>query len=124
MFQSLEQQHNHYLEPPEPKIFAYDWRGDEIYYGDKYYEIDGDFILENDLERYAEGIVDKYGGLVTTLIPDDGEDEPIVFTYDWRGYEIYAGDSYYYLNGDCILEDDLEDYAKEMLVSELMIAGE
>lgn len=124
MFTTFEQQHNCYLEPPEPKIFAYDWRGDEIYYGDKYYEIDGDFILENDLERYVEEIVDKCGGLVNTLIPDDIGDEPLIFTYDWKGDEIYVGDSYYYLNGDCILETDLEDYAKEVLAGELMIAGE
>lgn len=124
MFQTFEQLHNHYLEPPEQKIFAYDWRGDEIYYGDKYYEIDGDFILENNLELYVKEIGDKCGGLVNTLIPDDIGDEPLIFTYDWKGDEIYVGDSYYYLNGDCILEDDLEDYAKEVLAGELMIAGE
>ena len=124
MFQTFEQLHNYYLEPPEPKIFSCDWRGDEIYYGDKYYEIDGDFILENDLELYVKEIVDKYGGLVKTLIPDDKGNERMAFTYDWKGDEIYVGDSYYYLNGDCILENDLEEYAKEMLVSELRVAEE
>lgn len=123
MFTTFEQLHNYYLEPPEPKIFTYDWRGDEIYYGDKYYQIDGNFILENDLERYVKEIVDKCGGLVTTLIPDEG-DEALIFTYDWKGNEIYVGDSYYYLNGDCIQETDLEEYAKEVLAGELMIAGE
>ena len=40
----------------EPQIFAYDWKGDEIYYGDKYYEYDGDYILEDDLEEYAKEV--------------------------------------------------------------------
>ena len=55
---------------------------------------------------------------------ENEEDEPYFLAYDWRECEIYSNDSYYYLYGDYILEDDLEDYAKEMLVSELMIAGE
>ena len=54
MYTTFEQLHNHYLEQDEPQIFAYDWKGDEIYYGDKYYEYDGDYILEDDLEEYAK----------------------------------------------------------------------
>lgn len=54
MFKTFEQLHNHYLEQDEPQIFAYDWKGDEIYYGDKYYEYDGDYILEDDLGEYAK----------------------------------------------------------------------
>ena len=54
MYTTFEQLHNHYIEQDEPQIFAYDWTGDEIYYGDKYYEYDGDYILEDDLEEYAK----------------------------------------------------------------------
>lgn len=57
MFTTFEQQHNCYLEPPEPKIFAYDWRGDEIYSNDSYYYLYGDYILENDLEEYAKEVL-------------------------------------------------------------------
>lgn len=56
MYTTFEQLHNHYLEQDEPQIFAYDWKGDEIYYGDKYYEYDGDYILEDDLEKYAKEV--------------------------------------------------------------------
>lgn len=56
MYTTFEQLHNHYLEQDEPQIFAYDWKGDEIYYGDKYYEYDGDYILEDDLEEYAKKV--------------------------------------------------------------------
>ena len=54
MFTTFEQQHNRYLEQEEPQVFAYDWKGDEIYYGEHYYEYDGDYILEDDLEEYAK----------------------------------------------------------------------
>lgn len=56
MYTTFEQLHNHYLEQDEPQIFAYDWKGNEIYYGDKYYEYDGDYILEDDLEEYAKEV--------------------------------------------------------------------
>ena len=50
MYTTFEQQHNHYLEQNEPQVFAYDWKGD------KYYEYDGDYILEDDLEEYAKEV--------------------------------------------------------------------
>lgn len=56
MYTTFEQLHNHYLEQDEPQIFAYDWKGNEIYYGDKYYEYDGDYILEDDLAEYAKEV--------------------------------------------------------------------
>ena len=77
MFQSFEQLHNYYLEPPEPKIFAYDWRGDEIYYGDRYYQYNGDYILEDDLECYVKAeLITKYGRGVSVYIFETEEDEP------------------------------------------------
>lgn len=125
MFTTFEQQHNYYLEPPEPKIFAYDWRGDEIYYGDRYYEYDGDYILEDDLECYVKTeLISKYGRLVSFYIFENEEDEPYLLPYDWRGNKIHSNDSYYYLYGDYILENDLEEYAKEVLVSEIRVAEE
>ena len=54
MYTTFEQLHNHYLEQDEPQVFGYDWKGDEIYYGERYYEYDGDYILEDDLEEYAK----------------------------------------------------------------------
>lgn len=125
MFTTFEQQHNCYLEPPEPKIFAYDWRGDEIYYGDRYYEYHGDYILEDDLECYVKAeLITKYGRGVPVYILENEEDEPYLLAYDWRGDEIYSNDSYYYLYGNYILENDLEEYAKEVLAPVLMTAGE
>lgn len=125
MFTTFEQLHNHYLEQDEPQIFAYDWKGDEIYYGDKYYEYDGDYILEDDLECYVKAeLITKYGRGVPVYIFETEEDEPYLLAYDWRGDEIYSNDSYYYLYGDYILENDLEEYAKEVLAPVLMTAGE
>ena len=57
MFTTFEQQHNYYLEQDEPQVFAYDWNGKEIYYGDRYYECDGDYVLEDDLEKYAKEVL-------------------------------------------------------------------
>lgn len=57
MYTTFEQLHNHYLEQDEPQVFAYDWKGDEIYYGERYYEYDGDYILEDDLEDYAKEVL-------------------------------------------------------------------
>lgn len=125
MFQSFEQLHNYYLEPPEAKIFGYDWRGDEIYYGDRYYEYLGNYILEDDLECYVKAeLITKYGRGIPVYIFENEEDEPYLLACDWRGDEIYSNDSYYYLYGDYILENDLEEYAKEMLVSEIRVAEE
>lgn len=57
MFGTFEQQHNRYLEQDEPQVFGYDWKGDEIYYGERYYEYDGDYVLEDDLEQYAKEVL-------------------------------------------------------------------
>lgn len=57
MYTTFEQLHNHYLEQDEPQVFGYDWKGNEIYYGDRYYECDGDYVLEDDLEQYAKEVL-------------------------------------------------------------------
>lgn len=126
MFTTFEQQHNRYLEPDEPEVFAYDWRGDDIYYGDRYYEIEGDYVLEDDLEYYVKKVF--AGDLKVPSCPAYKyyyfDYDPKYYRDDWRGHEVFYGDNYYIIQGDYVLEDDLEDYAKEVLAGELMIAGE
>ena len=50
---SFESMHNSYLEQDEPKVFGTDWKGHEIYEGDEYFEIDGEFVLVEELDEYA-----------------------------------------------------------------------
>ena len=54
MYDSFEALHNRYLEPPEGKVWGYDWRGQEIYFGDAYYEIEGDYVGEDDIDEYLK----------------------------------------------------------------------
>lgn len=51
---TFEDLHAHYLDPPEPKVWGYDWQGEEIYVGDEYYDMDGDYVLEEDIEEYLK----------------------------------------------------------------------
>lgn len=51
---TFENLHAHYLEPPEPKVWGYDWQGEEIYVGDEYYDMDGDYVLVDDIEEYLK----------------------------------------------------------------------
>ena len=51
---TFEQLHNSYLEQDEPKIFGLDWKGHEIYKGDEYFKIDGEFVLVDELDEYAQ----------------------------------------------------------------------
>lgn len=52
------------------------------------------------------------------------EDE--FFSYDWQGREIYVGEAYYNFKGDLVLEDDIDDYLREVFLMDvgLQIAGE
>ena len=50
----FETLHAHYLDPPEPKVWGYDWQGEEIYVGDEYYDMDGDYVLVDDIEEYLK----------------------------------------------------------------------
>lgn len=34
MCNKFETLHANYLDPPEPKVWGYDWKGEEIYVGD------------------------------------------------------------------------------------------
>lgn len=51
---TFEQLHNSYLEQDEPKIFGLDWKGHEIYEGDEFYEIDGEYVLVDELDEYDQ----------------------------------------------------------------------
>ena len=53
---SFEALHNRYLEPPEDKVWCRDWKGQEIYVGDAYYEIEGDNVLEDDIDEYLRKV--------------------------------------------------------------------
>lgn len=50
------------------------------------------------------------------------QDEPKVFGTDWKGHEIYEGDEFYEIDGELVLVDELDDYAKERF--ERRTAGE
>lgn len=51
---TFENLHAHYLDPPEPKVWGYDWQGEEIYVGDEYYDMDGDYVLVDNIEEYLK----------------------------------------------------------------------
>lgn len=56
---AFEQLHNRYLEQDEPKIFGTDWKGNEIYEGDEYYDVDGEFVPVEDVEEYMNEAFSK-----------------------------------------------------------------
>ena len=51
---TFENLHARYLDPPEPKVWGYDWNGGEIYVGDEYYDMDGDYVQLDDIEEYLK----------------------------------------------------------------------
>lgn len=57
---TFEQLHNSYLEQDEPKKLGVDWKGHEIYEGDEYYDIMGEFVPVEDLEEFIEERFSKY----------------------------------------------------------------
>lgn len=44
--------HNQYLEPEDSKSFGTDWKGNDIYDGDEYFDIDGEYVKVEDSEEY------------------------------------------------------------------------
>ena len=56
---TFESMHNRYLEQDEPKVFATDWKGQEIYEGDEYYDCDGEFVPVEDIEEYMNTVFMK-----------------------------------------------------------------
>ena len=57
---TFEQLHNSYLEQDEPKNLGVDWKGHEIYEGDEYYDIMGEFVPVEDLEEFIGERFSKY----------------------------------------------------------------
>lgn len=57
---TFEQLHNSYLEQDEPKIFGTDWQGQEIYEGDVYYDMDGEYVLEDDIQEFISENYNRY----------------------------------------------------------------
>lgn len=45
--------HNQYLEPEEDTIFGEDWNGNNIYFGDEYFDIDGNLVLVDDVDEFV-----------------------------------------------------------------------
>lgn len=45
--------HNQYLEPEENEIFGEDWNGNNIYFGDEYFDIDGNLVLVDDVDEFV-----------------------------------------------------------------------
>ena len=54
MCNKFETLHANYLDPPEPKVQGYDWQGEEIYVGDEYYDMDGDYVQVDNIEEYLK----------------------------------------------------------------------
>lgn len=48
--------HNQYLEPEEDEIFGEDWNGNNIYFGDEYFDIDGELVKVEDAEEYLKTV--------------------------------------------------------------------
>lgn len=54
MCNKFETLHANHLEPPEPKVWGYDWKGEEIYVGDEYYDMNGDYVQADNIEDYLK----------------------------------------------------------------------
>lgn len=54
MYDNFETLHANYPDPPVPKVWGYDWQGEEIYVGDEYYDIDGDYVQADNIEEYLK----------------------------------------------------------------------
>lgn len=52
--------HNQYLEPEEDEIFGEDWKGNNIYFGDEYLDIDGELVLVEDIEEFISENYSKF----------------------------------------------------------------
>lgn len=52
--------HNQYLEPEEDEIFGEDWNGNNIYFGDEYFDIDGELVLVEDVEEFVRENYSKF----------------------------------------------------------------
>lgn len=52
--------HDQYLEPEEDEIFGEDWNGNNIYYGDEYYDIDGNLVLVDDVDEFVRENYSKF----------------------------------------------------------------
>lgn len=113
MYGSFEALHNRYLEPPEDKVYGYDWNGMEIYRGDQYRIIGGDKVLEDDVDEYLRN-------LYLTEPP-----VTLIRAYDWKGNKTDEECNYYILGGDYVNEDDVDEYLQDtFLIEPIRIAGE
>ena len=52
--------HNEYLEPEEDEIFGEDWNGNNIYFGDEYFDIDGELVLVEEIEEFVRENYSKF----------------------------------------------------------------
>lgn len=52
--------HNQYLEPEEDEIFGEDWNGNNIYFGDEYFDIDGELVLVEDVDEFVRENYSKF----------------------------------------------------------------
>lgn len=51
--------HNQYLDPEEEKSFGEDWKGHDIYAGDEYFDVDGEFVKVEDSEEFLHHLYVK-----------------------------------------------------------------
>lgn len=52
--------HDQYLEPEEDEIFGEDWNGNNIYFGDEYFDIDGNLVLVDDVDEFVRENYSKF----------------------------------------------------------------
>lgn len=63
MYGNFETLHNKYLEPPEGKVWCRDWKGQETYEGDEYFDIMGELVPVDEIEEFiAERFERKTAG--------------------------------------------------------------
>lgn len=48
--------HGQYLEPEDSKSYGKDWNGNDIYDGDEYFDIDGEYVKVEDAEEYLKTV--------------------------------------------------------------------
>lgn len=52
--------YSQYLEPEEDEIFGEDWNGNNIYFGDEYFDINGNLVLIEDIEEFIRETYPRY----------------------------------------------------------------
>lgn len=72
MFKTFTQIHNEWREPEEDEIWSYDWKGNPIYYGDRYRNVEGDLVLEDEFDGLTGYVKEFFDMNYPVLIAGSG----------------------------------------------------